>query len=364
MKEMWKKYKRQIQIGGGICLIGVLGIGGYVAANQDTAVQTKVEAKQEAKSSNQKIAKTDSKDTTSDKKTDTKQDTGKKEETKSEKTAEKKETMAKKSENSDNKKSAEKADKKESVKAEKETGKTESSSKPEQKPSQPESKPEQKPNKPQTKPSQPESKPEQKPSKPEQKPSQPESKPEKPQHTHTWQEKTHTVNHPEVGHNEQYVVKEAWTETVTEDVYDPWDCCNVCGADCTADPGGHAYQHAIAGEGGGHHTEYYKKVTRTVEHPAEYGTRYVVDTPAWTETVSDGFFCTGCGAKKQQRGVHMVEKERMQPFWYQGTLIDPNEELPFPLEQLEAENAWNDMWDAMTEEEQDAYMKAEFGTEQ
>lgn len=280
MKEMWKKYKRQIQIGGGICLIGVLGIGGYVAANQDTAVQTKVEAKQEAKSSNQKIAKTDSKDTTSEKKTDTKQDTGKKEETKSEKTAEKKETMAKKSENSDNKKSAEKSDKKESVKAEKETGKTESSSKPEQKPSQPESKPEQKP------------------SKPEQKPSQPESKPEKPQHTHTWQEKTHTVNHPEVGHNEQYVVKEAWTETVTEDVYDPWECCNVCGADCTADPWGHMFTHAENGEGGGYHIEYYKKVTRTVEHPAEYGTRYVVDTPAWTETVSDGFFCTGCGAKK------------------------------------------------------------------
>jgi hypothetical protein len=280
MKEMWKKYKRQIQIGGGICLIGVLGIGGYVAANQDTAVQTKVEAKQEAKSSNQKIAKTDSKDTTSEKKTDTKQDTGKKEETKSEKTAEKKETMAKKSENSDNKKSAEKSDKKESVKAEKETGKTESSSKPEQKPSQPESKPEQKP------------------SKPEQKPSQPESKPEKPQHTHTWQEKTHTVNHPEVGHNEQYVVKEAWTETVTEDVYDPWECCSVCGADITANVDEHIKQHMMNGEGGRWHTEYYKTVTRTVEHPAEYGTRYVVDTPAWTETVSDGFFCTGCGAKK------------------------------------------------------------------
>ena len=284
MKEMWKKYKRQIQIGGGICLIAALGIGGYVAANQDTAVQTKVETRQEAKSSNQKIAKTNSKDTTSEKKTDTKQDTGKKEETKSEKTAEKKETIAKKSENSDNKKSAEKSDKKESVKAEKETGKTESSSKPEQKPSQPESKPEQKPSKPEQK--------------PEQKPSQPESKPEKPQHTHTWQEKTHTVNHPEVGHNEQYVVKEAWTETVTEDVYDPWECCNVCGADCTADPWGHMFTHAENGEGGGYHTEYYKKVTRTVEHPAEYGTRYVVDTPAWTETVSDGFFCTGCGAKK------------------------------------------------------------------
>ena len=47
----------------------------------------------------------------------------------------------------------------------------------------------------------------------------------------------------------------------------------------------------------------------------------------------------------------MAEKERMQPFWYQGNLIDPNEELTFPLEQLEAENAWNDMWEAMTEEE-------------
>ena len=288
MKEMWKKYKRQIQITGGLCLITALGIGGYVVANQDADVQTKVEAKQETQSSNQKVAKTNSKDTSSEKKMDTKQEAEKKTDTKSEKTAEKKETIAKKSENSDNKNSVEKSDKKESVKAEKETGKTESSSKPEQKPSQPESKPEQSPSKPQTKPE----------SKPEQKPSQPESKPEKPQHTHTWQEKTHTVNHPEVGHNEQYVVKEAWTETVTEDVYDPWDCCNVCGADCTADPSGHMKQHALAGEGGGWHTEYYKTVTRTVEHPAEYGTRYVVDTPAWTETVSDGFFCTGCGAKK------------------------------------------------------------------
>lgn len=277
MKEMWKKYKRQIQITGGLCLIAALGIGGYVVVNQDADVQTKVEAKQETQSSNQKIAKTNSKDTSSEKKMDTKQEAEKKTDTKSEKTAEKKETIAKKSENSDNKNSVEKSDKKESAKAEKETGKTESSSKPEQKPSQPESKPEQNSSKPQTK---------------------PEQKPSKPQHTHTWKEVTHTINHEEVGHNEQYVIKEAWTETVTEDVYDPWDCCNVCGADCTADPSGHMKQHALAGEGGGWHTEYYKTVTRTVEHPAEYGTRYVVDTPAWTETVSDGFFCTGCGAKK------------------------------------------------------------------
>ena len=278
MKEMWKKYKRQIQITGGICLIAVLGIGGYVAANQDTAVQTQTELKKETKSSDQKIAKNDTKDAALEKKTDTKKEAVKKEDTKSDKAVEQKETIAKKSESADNK-STEKTNKKEEAKTEKESEKTDS------KPSdQPESKPEQKPSKPE--------------SKPEQKPSQPESKPEKPQHTHTWQEKTHTVNHPEVGHNEQYVVKEAWTETVTEDVYDPWECCNVCGADITANVDEHIKQHMMNGEGGRWHTEYYKTVTRTVEHPAEYGTRYVVDTPAWTETVSDGFFCTGCGAKK------------------------------------------------------------------
>ena len=275
MKEILKKYKRQVQIAGGICLIAVLGIGGYVAANQDTAVQTQTEMKKETKSSDQKIAKNDTKDAALEKKTDTKKETVKKEDTKSDKAVEQKETTAKKSESADNK-STEKTNKKEEAKTEKESEKTDS------KPSnQSESKPEQKPE-----------------SKPEQKPSQPESKPGKPQHTHTWQEKTHTVNHPEVGHNEQYVVKEAWTETVTEDVYDPWECCNVCGADITANVDEHIKQHMMNGEGGRWHTEYYKTVTRTVEHPAEYGTRYVVDTPAWTETVSDGFFCTGCGAKK------------------------------------------------------------------
>ena len=275
MKEILKKYKRQVQIAGGICLIAVLGIGGYVAANQDTAVQTQTEMKKETKSFDQKITKNDTKDAALEKKTDTKKETVKKEDTKSEKVVEQKETTAKKSESADNK-STEKTNKKEETKTEKESEKTDS------KPSnQSESKPEQKPE-----------------SKPEQKPSQPESKPEKPQHTHTWQEKTHTVNHPEVGHNEQYVVKEAWTEAVTEDVYDPWECCNVCGADITANVDEHIKQHMMNGEGGRWHTEYYKTVTRTVEHPAEYGTRYVVDTPAWTETVSDGFFCTGCGAKK------------------------------------------------------------------
>ena len=72
MKEILKKYKRQVQIAGGICLIAVLGIGGYVAANQDTAVQTQTEMKKETKSSDQKITKNDTKDAALEKKTDTK----------------------------------------------------------------------------------------------------------------------------------------------------------------------------------------------------------------------------------------------------------------------------------------------------
>ena len=46
------------------------------------------------------------------------------------------------------------------------------------------------------------------------------------------------------------MVKEAWTETVTEDVYDPWECCNVCGADITANVDEHIKQHMMNGEGG------------------------------------------------------------------------------------------------------------------
>ena len=79
MKEILKKYKRQVQIAGGICLIAVLGIGGYVAANQDTAVQTQTEMKKETKSSDQKSAKNDTKDAALEKKTDTKKENVKKE---------------------------------------------------------------------------------------------------------------------------------------------------------------------------------------------------------------------------------------------------------------------------------------------
>ena len=120
----------------------------------------------------------------------------------------------------------------------------------------------------------------------------------KPVHQHNYVAQTHVVHHEATGHNEQYVIQDAWDEQVTTYEDYAWDCCNVCGADCTADPGGHAYQHAIKGEGGGHHTEYDSRpVTKTVHHDAVYGTRRVQDTAAYDETVVDGYVCS-CGARK------------------------------------------------------------------
>ena len=120
----------------------------------------------------------------------------------------------------------------------------------------------------------------------------------KPVHQHNYVAQTHVVHHEATGHNEQYVIQDAWDEQVTTYEDYAWDCCNVCGADCTADPGGHAYQHAIKGEGGGHHTEYDSRpVTKTVHHDAVYGTRWVQDTAAYDETVVDGYVYS-CGARK------------------------------------------------------------------
>ena len=120
-----------------------------------------------------------------------------------------------------------------------------------------------------------------------------------PKHEHKYDiELSHIVHHEATGHDEQYVVKEAWDEEVTVEEEYAWSCCNVCGADCTADPGEHAYQHAIKGEGGGHHTEYGTRlVTTTVHHDAIYGTRWVQDSEAYDEKVIDGYACS-CGAKK------------------------------------------------------------------
>ena len=132
------------------------------------------------------------------------------------------------------------------------------------------------------------------------KPSSGNSSSAKPSHNHNWIAQKTTVQHPETGHNEQVLVKEAWTEY--KPIYETVaiEVCDNCGADCTSDPVGHNKEHMLNGTGKyGWHTEYVQKQTgtETIIHPAEYTTKWVVDSPAWSEEVVTGYKCE-CGAKK------------------------------------------------------------------
>lgn len=120
-------------------------------------------------------------------------------------------------------------------------------------------------------------------------------------HTHDWVAQTKTVHHDEVGHNEQYIVIEAWDEEVP--IYETVEIsvCNNCGEDITEDPWGHVKKHMLAYEGnGGYHAEWIEKQvgTNVVHHDAVYDTKWVVDQAAYDETVTTGYKCSGCGATK------------------------------------------------------------------
>lgn len=102
------------------------------------------------------------------------------------------------------------------------------------------------------------------------------------EHTHDWVAVTETrtvVDQP--AYDEQVPV----TEMVA------WEKCDNCGADITADPGGHNETEMLAGTGKyGWHTEWKEVVTgyQTVHH----------DAVTHTETVITGYRCSTCGATK------------------------------------------------------------------
>ena len=127
-------------------------------------------------------------------------------------------------------------------------------------------------------------------------------KPSNPTCSHNWVAQYETVHHPEKGHNEQYVIKEAWTEQVPRYEMVAHDICSTCGADLTGtDIASHVYQHMIDGtDKGGHYTQWVQEVVGydTIEHPAEYGTRWVVDQAAYDEQVLSGYTCSKCGKTK------------------------------------------------------------------
>lgn len=72
----------------------------------------------------------------------------------------------------------------------------------------------------------------------------------------------------------------AWDEQVP--IYNEIEVsiCNVCGAEITGNEVAHAKQHALAGEGGGHHNDYRSVITgyETVHH----------DATGHYETIEDG----------------------------------------------------------------------------
>ena len=117
------------------------------------------------------------------------------------------------------------------------------------------------------------------------------------EHKHDWVAQYKTVNVPEKGHNEQVLVQAAYDEQVPITEMREFSICNVCGADITNNTTSHTKAHALAGEGGGYHSEWREVVTgyNTVHHDAVYETRYVVDSPATTKQELVGYKCSGCG---------------------------------------------------------------------
>lgn len=120
------------------------------------------------------------------------------------------------------------------------------------------------------------------------------------EHTHNWVAQYKTVNVPEKGHNEQVLVQAAYDEQVPVTEMREFSICNVCGADITNNTTSHTKAHALAGEGGGYHSEWREVVTgyNTVHHDAVYETRYVVDSPATTKQELAGYKCSSCGKTK------------------------------------------------------------------
>ena len=128
----------------------------------------------------------------------------------------------------------------------------------------------------------------QKPSKPAetQKPSKPAET--KPQHQHDWAAKTELITHPEEGHYETVVVKEAWDEPI----YESHNFCTDCGADITNKE---VYHFCPVSEAWSYHSE--RVQVGTKHHDAVTEQQWVVDKKAWYESVIVGYECQ-CGATK------------------------------------------------------------------
>ena len=82
---------------------------------------------------------------------------------------------------------------------------------------------------------------------------------------------------------------QAWDEPV----YEYRTICNKCGADIT----GNAVDHSVICRSS-YHTENIQVGTTHHDEVGHYESKWVVDSQAWTETVPNGYSCSGCGATK------------------------------------------------------------------
>ena len=132
------------------------------------------------------------------------------------------------------------------------------------------------------------------------------TKPEesKPSHTHDWKAVYKTVHHEEQGHNEKYVIKDAWDEQVPKYEKKSFWVCYDDGElmETENELTIHGKKHMF-GElpGDGDYYVDYRNVqvgTETNHHEAEYGTKWVVDKKAYDEKVLDHYECS-CGQTKK-----------------------------------------------------------------
>lgn len=125
-----------------------------------------------------------------------------------------------------------------------------------------------------------------------------------PAHVHNWVQQTSVVHHEAETHVEKVEVTPAWEETVTTytcsgcgQVFDTKDECQKHINEAKATESSGSSSGSSSGTSAHANASPVEDKT-TIQHPAEYEDRVVVDKEAWDETVVTGYVCSGCGATK------------------------------------------------------------------